>query len=306
VIFDTAFTVYLAAPGFVPEVLAELGEAGTTAVVRDRLVFAPGEPRPCAWAQNIWLAPRVLEIASINDAVRQLKAIQRNWVCYPVDHFRRCALIQEGLPRVSAKPQVFGQPAPTAPLGSWTLWDEHTLIASPVCSSPFPHGEVTFVEDKSGPPNRAYLKLWELFTLTGVHPGPGDLCLDLGASPGGWSWVLARLGARVFAVDKAPLDPAVAGLANVESCRGSGFSLDPEDVGRADWLFSDMACYPERLFALIARWREAKACVNFVCTLKFQGTTDQATAAAFAAIPGARLLHLWHNKHELTWFCQTS
>ena len=40
---------------------------------------------------------------------------------------------------------------------------------------------------------------------------------------------------------------------------------------------------------------------NFVCTIKFQGETDHGAAAAFAAIPGSRLLHLHHNKHELTW-----
>ena len=36
-------------------------------------------------------------------------------------------------------------------------------------------------------------------------------------------------------------------------------------------------------------------------TLKFQGETDFETAARFAAIPGSRLVHLHHNKHELTW-----
>ena len=40
---------------------------------------------------------------------------------------------------------------------------------------------------------------------------------------------------------------------------------------------------------------------NFVCTIKFQGATDFETMRAFAAIPGSRLLHLHHNKHELTW-----
>jgi 23S rRNA (cytidine2498-2'-O)-methyltransferase len=40
---------------------------------------------------------------------------------------------------------------------------------------------------------------------------------------------------------------------------------------------------------------------NFVCTLKFQGATDHDTIAAFAAIPGSRLFHAHHNKHELTW-----
>ncbi len=40
---------------------------------------------------------------------------------------------------------------------------------------------------------------------------------------------------------------------------------------------------------------------NFVCTLKFQGLTDHDAAREFAAMPGSRLLHLFHNKHELTW-----
>ena len=43
---------------------------------------------------------------------------------------------------------------------------------------------------------------------------------------------------------------------------------------------------------------------RIVCTLKFQGETDHATTRAFVAIPGARLLHLFHNKHELTFLWQ--
>ena len=62
-----------------------------------------------------------------------------------------------------------------------------------------------------------------------------------------------------------------------------------------------MACYPSRLLELVSRWLELGQVKNFVCTLKFQSETDHATAAAFAAIPGSRLLHLHHNKHELTW-----
>jgi 23S rRNA (cytidine2498-2'-O)-methyltransferase len=38
-----------------------------------------------------------------------------------------------------------------------------------------------------------------------------------------------------------------------------------------------------------------------VCTIKFQGATDHATVRRFAAFPGAQLMHLYHNKHELTW-----
>jgi len=59
-------------------------------------------------------------------------------------------------------------------------------------------------------------------------------------------------------------------------------------------------CYPARLLSLVERFRAAGAAKRFVCTLKFQGETDHEVARAFAAIPGARLVHLGHNRHELT------
>ncbi|HVC54825.1 MAG TPA: SAM-dependent methyltransferase [Stellaceae bacterium] len=289
---------YLAPEGFVGELAQELGPV-TFAV--ERLLVADGPPRAAAWAQNIWLDPRAITVASITDAARQLRAIQRNWAAYAPRHHRRAMLIQAQLPVVSAKPLAFGDPAPVAPLGSWTLIDPHTVLAAAHCSSPFRHGEVQFVEDRSGPPSRAYLKLWEALTVIGRRPGPGDTCVDLGASPGGWSWVLAQLGARVISVDKAPLAPEVAGLPAVTYRAESAFALDPAALGPVDWLFCDVVCYPARLLALVERWLAAGTCRHFVCTLKFQGATDHATAACFAALPGSTLRHLYHNKHELTW-----
>ena len=117
------------------------------------------------------------------------------------------------------------------------------------------------------PPSRAYLKLWELFTLLDQRPGRGDFCLDLGASPGGWTWVLQRLGAQVLSVDKAPLDPSVARLPNVEERHESAFALEPRSVGRVDWLFSDVICYPTRLLALVKKWLEAGTVRRFACTI---------------------------------------
>jgi 23S rRNA (cytidine2498-2'-O)-methyltransferase len=295
---DTEFTAYLAADGFRDELVAELGEVDET---HGNLVLALGPARPAAWAQNVWYAPRLLKIASIGDAARQLRAIQRNWALYPNEFHRRAALIAEKLPPVSGRPLRFGDRVPSAPLGAWTLLDAATLLASPRCSSQFANGQVNFVEDRLAPPSRAYLKLWEALTLTGDRPGPGDLCLDLGASPGGWTWVLQSLGASVVSIDKAPLDPAIAALPGVEFRRQSAFALDPKAFGPVDWLVSDVVCYPERLYRLVEVWLAAGTCRNFVCTLKFQGETDHATARRFAAIPGSRLIHLWNNKHELTW-----
>jgi 23S rRNA (cytidine2498-2'-O)-methyltransferase len=293
-----SITGYLAPDGFLAELLHELGDA--TVETHGRLVLAEGPPRDIAWVANVWRAPQRLAIASIGDAAKQLRAVQRNWALYSFAHHRRAALIAEKLPKVSAKPLAFGDAAPSAPLGSWTLLDNETVLASASCSSPFPNGEANFIEDRA-PPSRAYLKLWEAFTLLGMRPQPGETCLDLGASPGGWSYVLGKLGARVIAVDKAPLDPGVLALGGIEQRQESAFGLEPRDVGPVDWLFSDVICYPARLLTLVAKFLAAGTVRNFICTIKFQGETDFATQARFAAIPGSRLIHLHVNKHELTW-----
>jgi 23S rRNA (cytidine2498-2'-O)-methyltransferase len=292
------FTGYLAPDGFLAELQHELGERAIE--THGRLVLTEGPPCDIAWVANVWHAPQRLAIVSIGDAAKQLRAIQRNWALYSLAHHRRAALVAEKLPKVAAKPLAFGDAAPSAPLGSWTLLDSETVLAAGSCSSPFPNGEANFIEDRA-PPSRAYLKLWEAFTLLSTRPKPGESCLDLGASPGGWSYVLGKLGARVIAIDKAPLDPRVLVLPSVEHRQESAFALAPRDVGPIDWLFSDVICYPARLLALVEKFLAAGTVKNFICTIKFQGETDFATQARFAAIPGSRLIHLHANKHELTW-----
>jgi 23S rRNA (cytidine2498-2'-O)-methyltransferase len=294
----TDLTGYLAPEGYLAELREELGDAVHD--VHGDLVLADGPERPAAWCANLWRAPAHIPISSIGDAAKKLRAIQRNWAHYPFAHHRRAALITDKLPKVSAKPLTFGAPAPAAPLGSWTLVAPDMMLASPSCSSPFPNGEARFVEDKTAP-SRAYLKLWELFTRIGARPQPGELCLDLGSSPGGWTFVLQKLGARVLSVDKAALDPSVATLPGVEHRNQSAFALDPAAVGPVDWLLSDIVCYPKRLLDLVQKWRQAGTVRRFVCTIKFQGATDVEAMRRFAAIPGSQLLHLHHNKHELTW-----
>jgi len=285
---------YLAPEGFEAELLRELGARRLERF--GRLIVAEGPAIDAAWAQNVWYDPERIAIASIKDGVRRLRDRQRNWACYSWTMHRRAALIEEQLPHVSAKPIAPFTELPGSPLGSFTLLDRDTVLAATACRSPFPHGEVRFVEDREGPPSRAYLKLWEALTLAGVHPKPKERAIDLGSAPGGWTWVLAELGAEVVSVDKAPLAPRVAARPNVEYRGESAFGLEPFAV---DWLFSDVICYPTRLLTLVERWRAFAP--RMVCTLKFQGETDHAAAAAFAAIEGSRLLHLSHNRHELTW-----
>jgi len=292
-------TAYLAAEGFEPQLGEELQRAGVTVRPHGRQLIGDKDVA-AAWAANIWHDCVELAVPSIGAAAKALRDVQRNWAMYAPLHHRRAALVQERLPHVSAKPIVFPATAPTAPLGSWTLLAPDRLLMAARCSSPFPNGEVTFVEDRTGSPNRAYLKLWEALTRLGRWPQPRERCLDLGASPGGWTWVLARLGAGVIAIDKAPLDPKVAAMPGVEWRGESAFALEPESVGPVDWLMSDIVCYPDRLLRLVERWRSSGLVKNFVCTIKFQGETDHDSAAAFAALPNASVVHLHHNKHELT------
>lgn len=289
---------YLAPEGLETVLAEELALAGVAvAGWHGRLALSPDPPHPAAWALDIWTAPRAIPVVSVKAAADALRAMQRNWQAYGVLHHRRMALIADRLPPVKAAPLVFPSLPPASHLGAWTLLEPDRLLASPPKSSPFVNGACAFVEDRAGPPSRAYLKLWEACTRMGMWPQPGERCLDLGASPGGWTWAIARLGAHVVAVDKAPLDPAVAAMPGVEMRLDSAFALAPEPV---DWLFSDVIAYPDRMLALVRRWIEAGAAKRVVCTLKFQGATDHDAAEAFAAIPGGRVMHLFHNKHELT------
>lgn len=251
------------------------------------------------WAQNIWLNTQRFEFQSISEAAKQLRAIQRNWFLHPTAAHRRAQLIQEQLPPLKPKPLAFRAPVPTAPLGSWTLLDEKTMLYSAQCSSPFANGELLFQENKIDPPSRAYLKLWELFTVESFVPKPGAKVLDLGSSPGGWTWVLDQLGCEVISVDKAPLADTLKLSSRVKSLSESAFALDPKTIGEVDWLFSDIICYPERLLELVNKWKgHAK---NFVCTIKFQGPTNHDVVAEFLKFPNSRVRHLTNNKHELTW-----
>jgi 23S rRNA (cytidine2498-2'-O)-methyltransferase len=265
-----------------------------------RLVLSDGDPFPSAWAANVWHDVEEIPVTSIGHAAKELRARQRNWAMYAPVHGGRAKLIAEKLPHVSAKPIEIGGIVPGAPLGSWTLVEPDLILASTVCSSPFPNGEPTLVEDRVGPPSRAYLKLFETLVRLRRWPVRGETCLDLGASPGGWTWLLAQTGADVVAVDKAPLAPHIDRLPNVRWQEGSAFALDPRNHPPVDWLCSDIICYPSRLLGLVERWAEAGTARTMICTIKFQGDTDHSIVRDFAAIPGAQVLHLHHNKHELT------
>lgn len=269
---------------------------------RGRMILAEGSNPNIVWAQASMLDVKELAVASIGDAAKQLKNLNRNWALFTVDHHRRAQLIQEQLPHYPVKEIPFLHPRPTQPMGGWTLWQPDVVLASATTNSVYPLGEMTFQEDQVNPPSRAYLKLWEFFTCHAPYlPKPSEHLLDMGACPGGWTWVMQSFGGKVTAVDKAPLEERIARLPNVEVLLESAFGLDPARLAQVDWFFSDIICYPDRLLELVKRWH-AHGVRKFVCTLKFQKDTDHVTTQRFIDELGGKVVHQHHNKHEVTWY----
>lgn len=267
-----------------------------------RLFLSAAPARDLVWAHTTWTNPELIEIASIGDAAKKLKERRAyGWYLTPLEHVRRSTLIEEQLGRpVKNRPLEF-LGSPQKSYGSFGLIEPNLMIASSNTSSLVPFGDAQFLEDKEAP-SRAYLKLWELFTLEGFHPTENQTCLDLGACPGGWTWVLAKLGAHVTSIDKADLDPKVLAMPHVKQLKKDAFKLKPQDIGKLDWLFSDVICDPRRLLDLVHEWMESGLCEKFVCTLKFKGATDFKVTAEFLQIKGSRARHLSANKHEVTWW----
>lgn len=258
------------------------------------------------WARTVMLEPFFLNFKTIGEAANNLKEIQRNWAPYQYTCFRRAQLIQEKLPYINLKDRKFPVKIPQSPIGLYTLIDENNLIASAKTTSFLPAGSLPFIEDHENPPSRAYLKIQESLTMANLLngtplPDSNSRCFEAGACPGGWTWVLINLGAQVYAVDRAELALELMSNPLVKFQAHDAFTLKPEEIGPIDWLFSDVICYPERLFEWINMWLKYNPNLNMICTIKMQGSINWTLIQQFADIPGSKIVHLNYNKHELTW-----
>ena len=134
-------------------------------------------------------------------------------------------------------------------------------------------------------------------------PQRGSHCVDAGACPGGWTWVLNNLGVEITAIDRSPLADFLMREPRITFMQHDAFTLTPESLGKQDWVCSDVICYPPRLLEWVERWRASGLCSKFICTIKMQGAPDFDTIRRFAEIPHSKIIHLTANKHELTWLC---
>lgn len=293
-------TIYRSKPEFLKELCEEIGKH--TLIVED-LVFSPLKKMDASFALDIWLDPQIMHFESISQAVKILRQAGKFWYLHPVNQIRRSKLIEAQLRKCPPLPRSFPLNEEIPSIGAFSLLDQNTLVYSTHRSKQWPDGNCYFIEDKINPPNRAYLKLWEALFLLNHYPKAGDTVLDLGASPGGWTYVMQSLGAHVTSVDKAQLDPKITALPNIRYLQQSAFALEPEKlIDPYDWVLSDIACYPDRAYHLITRWINSKKAKRLIITIKLQGQTDMKIIQQLKEIPNSRLQHLFHNKHEVTFF----
>jgi predicted rRNA methylase YqxC with S4 and FtsJ domains len=158
------------------------------------------------------------------------------------------------------------------------------------------------------PLNRSEWKIREALATFDIDIPPGAHVLDIGAAPGGWTSVLARLAREVVAVDPGELDSDVGRLTNVRHlrCRAETLAARDDVGGGFDLLTCDMNVDPlesARIMCLLAKL--LKPGTWAVMTVKY--TTRQrrqhereARAALESEYEDIRMRRLPHNARETT------
>ncbi|WDK57419.1 23S rRNA (cytidine(2498)-2'-O)-methyltransferase RlmM [Xanthomonas campestris pv. campestris] len=150
---------------------------------------------------------------------------------------------------------------------------DHALlaVADSSDSAPWPLG-IPRLKLLPEAPSRSALKLDEAL-LTLLTPEereqlvkPGMRAADLGAAPGGWTWVLSRQHVHVTSVDNGPLREHVLATGLVEHLRADGFHWKPAQP--LDWMVCDMVEQPRRVAERMATWVREGWCRHTIFNLK--------------------------------------
>jgi 23S rRNA (cytidine2498-2'-O)-methyltransferase len=137
----------------------------------------------------------------------------------------------------------------------------------------------------------------------------GELVVDLGAAPGGWSYSAAKRGARVIAIDNGPLKGGALDHPLIEHRLEDAFGFRPNADEPVDWLFCDLVEDPHHVARnLITPWLINGWCRRFVVMLKIGRVNASELLAEMTAANSAfvrttsllRVRHLYHDREEFT------
>ena len=190
---------------------------------------------------------------------------------------------------------------------------DHLMLArgEPADSAPWPLG-IPRLRLHADAPSRSALKLEEaLLSLLDARERetllrPGMRAADLGAAPGGWTWVLTRHHIKVTAVDNGPMQPALLDSGLVTHRREDGFRWEPDRT--LDWMVCDMVDQPRRVATRMGEWFHNEWCRHAVFNLKLpmkkrwqevQTCLDLFTESAGRPME-VRARQLYHDREEIT------
>jgi len=159
------------------------------------------------------------------------------------------------------------------------------------------------IDDDKRPPSRAFKKLREAIDLFSLPVKKGQTAVDLGASPGGWTYVMRQFGVTVTAIDRAPLDPSLSRDRGIVCLTGDALSWKPDKT--VDWMICDVITAPTNTAKLIRSWIDGGLCRNFCVTVKFKGEPDFDTLVKLGSFLKSSCnwfdaRQLTNNKNELT------
>lgn len=208
------------------------------------------------------------------------------------------------------------KPNPTlAQLHVIFLSNRHVLLASSVANdrSLWPMGIPRLKQDARAP-SRSAMKLDEAIHCL-MTPAErlqritaGMQAADLGAAPGGWSWVLAKHNLHVSAIDNGPLNPDALATGLIEHIRADGFHWQPPRA--IDWMVCDMVETPSKVAKRMAQWFANGWCRNAIFNLKLPMKKRwEETALCLGLFQSQcgrpvrlRARQLYHDREEITVF----
>lgn len=314
-------------PGAAPAVIAP-------GLLRTDFSLAGQENLLLAFARQILPEAMEMKAPSINAWSEKLFATvterlpeQQPWHLHLAPHYgaagagqNRCELIQERLIELLRKkrrhllralvkePQPFSPPHSLVQLlltgpeeGFLSVAMAPLPFAWRRLLSPFPKGEVPIAEDKAAP-SRAFAKLVEAELRLGRRITAGESCVDLGASPGSWSYVALQRNATVLAVDRSPLREDLMRHPRLKFHQADAFKFRPD--APVDWLLCDVIAAPQRSIDLVLDWVRERQARRFVVTIKFKGHDEYAVLDSLKAALPPRceefyLSRLCANKNEV-------
>jgi len=188
-------------------------------------------------------------------------------------------------------------------------------LSYPENNSPLENG-IMRLKFPNEAPSRSTLKLEEAFIqFIPKHEwdkrlSGGMNAVDLGASPGGWTYQLVKRSMMVTAIDNGPMAESLMETGQVRHLMVDGFKYEPQKKNN-HWLVCDMIEQPQRVAERIADWLINGWCQETIFNLKLPMKKRYETVTDILQQLEQRLVeagikyrlqvkHLYHDREEVT------